>query len=110
MTHFLRTADNQDMHRSGGGCIFRLLVRHSPPPGDVNRYPARCAVSPLQRRTFDRLLSYTSRLVTSDRLLGHSFYARAGRSLTQSPLHPGPNSASTLDPLLARRSRRFDSP
>ncbi|TWU60901.1 hypothetical protein Poly51_11830 [Rubripirellula tenax] len=32
------TADNQDMHRSGGGCIFRLLASVSPPPGDVNRY------------------------------------------------------------------------
>ncbi|KAA1257433.1 hypothetical protein LF1_52820 [Rubripirellula obstinata] len=78
--------------------------------GDACRYPTGCAVSPLQRGTFDRLLSYTSRLVTSDRLLGRSLSARAGRSLTLSPLHPGPNSDSALVPLLARRSRRLDSP
>ncbi|TWU44727.1 putative acetyltransferase YhhY [Rubripirellula tenax] len=34
-----KTADNQDMHRSGGGCRFCLLASVSPPPGDVNRYP-----------------------------------------------------------------------
>ncbi len=35
---FPANADNHGMHRSGGGCIFRLLASVSPPPGDANRY------------------------------------------------------------------------
>ncbi|TWU44562.1 hypothetical protein Poly59_61250 [Rubripirellula reticaptiva] len=31
-------ADNQHMHRSGGGHVS-LKSRQSPPPGDVKRYP-----------------------------------------------------------------------
>ncbi|TWU44713.1 hypothetical protein Poly51_59820 [Rubripirellula tenax] len=41
--------DNQDMHRSGGGYILRLLARRSPPPGDVNRYRNNQSVAWLGR-------------------------------------------------------------
>ncbi|WP_149753175.1 hypothetical protein [Rubripirellula obstinata] len=76
--------------------------------GDAYRYPTGCSVSPLRSPTLG--LCRRPDMVALKRLLGHSFSACGGRSLTLSPLHPGPNSASTLDPLLARRSRRFDSP